>query len=86
MSVCGVTEDYKENFQKAVLQKRKEQVFNIYQQHFRITVFFFFFFKMRRIKHVKYSWEGASREVKVKDQGLTCKGVVAVGDKECEGH
>ena len=31
--------------------------------------FFFFFFKMRRIKHVKYSWEGASREVKVKDQG-----------------
>ena len=41
---------------------------------------------MRRINHVKYSWEGASREVKVKDQGLTCKGVVAVGDKECEGH
>ena len=48
MSVCGVTEDYKENFQKAVLQKRKEQVFNIYQQHFRITVFFFFFLR----------WEG----------------------------
>ena len=40
MSVCGVTEDYKENFQKAVLQKRrKEQVFNIHQQHVR---FYFF--------------------------------------------
>lgn len=41
MSVCGVTEDYKENFEKAVLQKRKEQVFNIHQQHFRITVFLY---------------------------------------------
>lgn len=48
MSVCGVTEDYKENFEKAVLQKRKEQVFNIHQQHFRITVLFFFFFLRRK--------------------------------------
>lgn len=81
-SVCGVTEDYKENFQKAVLQKRrKEQVFNIHQQHVR-----FFFLRWERLKHVRYSWERASREAKVEDQGLTCKGMVAVGDTGCEAH
>ena len=33
-----------------------------------------------------YLWERASREAKVEDQGLTCKGMVAVGDTGCEAH
>lgn len=45
-----------------------------------------FFLRWERLKHVKYSWERASREVKVEDQGLTCKGMVAVGDTGCEAH
>lgn len=43
MSVCGVTEDYKENFQKAVLQKGgKNRCFISINNILELVVFFFF--------------------------------------------
>jgi len=68
MSVCGVTEDYKENFEKAVLQKRKEQVFNIHQQHFRITVFFFFF-KMKGLNMLNIHGKEPVEKYRLKIKG-----------------